>query len=76
MAFVYTPLLELFPVYNELNHRDVSRTKPSVYIATFICFVVYVVVSVIVVVTYGTDLNPNSLYNVPADSYVYFFFLL
>ena len=69
MAFVYTPLLELFPVYNELNHRDLSRTKPSVYIATFICFVVYVGVSVIVVVTYGTDLYPNSLYNVRADNY-------
>ena len=62
--------MELFPIYNELNNGDISRTKPSVYIATFICFMVYVVVSIIVVVTYGTDLKSNSLYNVPLDSYV------
>ena len=61
--------MELFPVYHELNHGDAARTRPSVYIATLICFAVYATVSVVVVLTFGTDLHPNSLYNVPADNY-------
>ena len=69
IAFVYTPLLELFPVYNELNNRDLHKTKISVYIATFICFIIYLIVSVLVVITFGTETQSNSLYNIPNDNY-------
>eukprot|EP01083_Nonionella_stella_P303241 1048905_1 len=68
IAFVYTPLLELFPVYIELNHRDIARTKTSVYVSMFICFLIYAVVSTLVIVTYGTKTQPNSLYNVPVSN--------
>eukprot|EP01083_Nonionella_stella_P105401 303153_1 len=69
IAFVYTSLWELFPVYTELNHRDVASTKSSIYVSMFICFVIYVAVSTLVIVTYGTDTLPNALYNVPATNY-------
>ena len=68
-AFVYTGLLELFPVFSELNSKDIAKTKKHIYISSFICAVVYIIVSVIVIVTYGQDIQPNSLYNVPADNY-------
>ena len=69
IAFVYTPMMELFPVYTELNGRDVNKTRPSVIIASILCFVVYVSVAVIVVITYGTDTQSNSLYNIPPENY-------
>ena len=48
-GFVFTGLLELFPVFNELQNRDGKKAKSAIFISTIICALIYILVGSIVV---------------------------
>ena len=64
-GFVFSGLLELFEVFNDLQQRNVKRAKREIVISTIICCTLYVLVGVAVVIRYGQNTIENSLYNVP-----------
>ena len=68
-GFVFTGLLELFPVFNELQGRNPRRAKPAILISTIICATIYIIVGSVVVIRYGKSTDDNSLYNIPAENY-------
>ena len=68
-CFVYSSIFELFPVYKELLHCSVQVAKKSILISTIICCLVYVFVAVVIVITFGEEIEDNALDNIQNNNY-------
>ncbi|ETO11169.1 hypothetical protein RFI_26207 [Reticulomyxa filosa] len=69
VAFAFTGILELFPVYLEIHQRNHIKIRTAIIISNGICFSIYALVASVVACTFGQNLNPNSLYNIPPSNY-------